>query len=87
MIIDAQLHFGYLKLSEIVIYFLSVISRDAVSNQNQNRPSTGPAPLSRFVRVFVAIIPNVSISRCAQVMLHFRKKANLLRSSINIRSN
>ena len=29
MIIDAQLHFGNLKRSEIVIYFLSVISKDA----------------------------------------------------------
>ena len=70
MIIDAQLQFGNLKLSEIVIYFLSVISKDAY----QNHPSSGPAPLSMFARVFVAIIPNVSISRCAQVMLHFRKK-------------
>ena len=29
MIIDTQLHFGNLKLSEIVIYFFSVISKDA----------------------------------------------------------
>ena len=50
MIIDAQLHFGNLKLSEMVIYFVSVISI---------KPKTEARGL------WCSTMPKVSISRCA----------------------
>ena len=86
--IDAQLHFGNLKLSEIVIYFLSVISIKLKKASIKSKlPIFWVCAVEQFRQSLCCFtIPNVSISRCAQVMLHFRK-SYLLRSSINIRSN
>ena len=81
MIIDAQFHFGNLKLSEIVIYFVSVIS---IKPQTEPRTPLFWACAVEQVRqsLWCSTMPNVSISRCAYAS--FSQNAYLLGSFINI---